>query len=278
MIESQASRTAIMVAGYRARATARENPVCNDPWAAALAGDEGIELSRQFDASFAHMELWTALRTAYLDAQVRHWSERRAQVVILGAGLDTRAARLARPGVRFFEVDHPATQAHKRAALAALPGYPLDAVTFAPCNFEAEDLFDQLVAVGFDRVRPALIVWEGVVPYLTEAAVRATLRRIATAFHPETVLLFDFLMKRFTEGEDLPETDRQTRALVERLGEPVRFGINEPVDLLYREGFRHVRVIDFNEIALSLTGTYDRARTFRFQHIALASRTVLSIL
>jgi methyltransferase (TIGR00027 family) len=279
MIETQASRTAMMVAGYRARATARENPVCDDRWAAALAGDHGIELSHRFDASFPHMELWMAVRTAYLDAQVRAWSESFSQVVLLGAGLDTRAARLARAGVRFFEVDHPATQAHKRERLAAADGYPMDAATFAPCDFEREDFLDRLAAAGFDADAPAVIVWEGVVPYLTEPAVRGTLHRVAAGCHPHTVLLFDYLMKRMGEGApDLPEHDKQTRQMVADLGEPVQFGINDPVPLLYEEGFCHVRAISFNEICLSLTGTYDRARMFRFQHVALASRHAHTVL
>jgi methyltransferase (TIGR00027 family) len=274
MIETQASRTAIMVAGYRARASARPSPICNDPWAAALAGAEGAELAEKFDKAFPHMELWMAVRTAYLDAQVQHWTAIFDQVVVLGAGLDTRAARLAREGVRFFEVDHPATQAHKREQLAALEGYPLEAVTFAPCDFEKDDFLDSLVEVGFDTGAPALIVWEGVVPYLTEAAVRGTLRRIADGCEPRTVLLFDYLMKRMAHGVDLPEKDQQAREMVEGLGEPVQFGINEPVKLLYEQGFRHVRVTSFNEACLSFTGTYERSRAFRFQHLALASRTV----
>ncbi len=280
MIETRASRTAMMVAGYRARATARDHAICDDRWAAALAGDEGLALSERFDAHFPHMELWMAIRTAYLDAHVRHWTgeHRFGQVVILGAGLDTRAARLEAAGVKFFEVDHPATQAYKRERLAELPGYPIDAATYAPCNFESEDFLDRLVAVGFDAAAPALILWEGVVPYLTEEAVLGTLTRIARGCDERSVVLFDYLMKRMAEGIDLPEKDRETRAMVEDLGEPVQFGINEPVDLLYRCGFMHVRSISFNEAALSFGAGYERSRMFRFQHIALASRTVYTVL
>jgi len=278
MIETQASRTALMVAGYRARASEQTNPVCGDRWAAHLAGDVGIELSREFDKGYPDMELWIALRTRYLDEQIRHWTERFHQVVMLGAGLDTRAARLARDDVRFYEVDHPATQAMKREKLGELAGYPVAAATYTPCNFEQQDFLEQLRETGFEVDRPAVVVWEGVVPYLTEEAVRATLKRIADDCHPDTVVLFDYLMKRMGEGIDLPEKDRQVRDLVERVGEPVRFGLNEPVKLLYEQGFRYARVISFNEIALSFTGSYDRARMFRFQHIALASRTVHSIL
>src|SRR5689334_4055159 len=99
-----------MVCSYRARASRWPAPLFVDPWADALAGDEGRTLARRFDASFSHMELWLALRVAYLDRLVARAVDRLSvrQVVILGAGYDTRAARLPRAGVRYFEVDHPA--------------------------------------------------------------------------------------------------------------------------------------------------------------------------
>jgi methyltransferase (TIGR00027 family) len=268
------SSTAVMVAGYRARATRRERPVCDDPWAAALAGDEGEALSRRFDAGFPHMELWIAVRTAYLDAQVHRMTEPPfdfRQVVLLGAGLDTRAARLATSGVRFFEVDQPATQADKLARLRALPGYPIDAASYVPCDFEHDDFLDRLSAVGFRTGEPAVILWEGVVTYLTEAAIRATLHRIASACHPRTTLLFDYLMRRMVEDRDVRPKDREVRTQVSEYSEHLRFGTNDPLPMLYEEGFRHVRTVSFDELCLTLTGTYAREREFRFQHVALAS-------
>ena len=57
------STTALMVAAYRGRATARKEHVCDDPWAASLAGDEGRDVARRYDEAFGPMELWIALRT-----------------------------------------------------------------------------------------------------------------------------------------------------------------------------------------------------------------------
>jgi methyltransferase (TIGR00027 family) len=269
------SQTALMVCAYRARATARPHPVCRDEWASALAGEEGTALAARFDARFGPMELWVALRTAYLDNQVRYWLDQGVrQVGILGAGFDTRAARLAREGVRFFEVDHPATQAEKRRRLAALPGYPLDAPRYCPCDFEqGEDFLATLAAGGFEPREPAVLLWEGVVPYLTEEAVRTTAGRVANGCHPGTVLYFDFLGKRLAKGLNLRDQDQQALRYVDELGEPIRFGSDDILPLLYDCGFRHVRVHDFNELALTLTGTYDRTREYRFQFVALASRT-----
>jgi methyltransferase (TIGR00027 family) len=275
MIAEQASRTALLVAAYRARASARVSPVCNDPWAAALAGDEGLALAAAYDPGYPPMELWTAVRTAYLDAQVVHFTAAPQgfdQVVVLGAGLDTRAARLAKAGVAFFEVDHPSTQADKRRRLAALVGYPEGAARQMACDFEVDDFLARLASAGFDAARPAVIVWEGVTPYLPEVAIRATLRRVAEGCHARTVLLFDHL------GKQRPGNQTASHDFVEGLGEKVLWGSNDPLPMLYEEGFRHVRSLSFDEACLTLTGTYAREREFRFQRMVLASRTPTALL
>lgn len=269
-----ASRTARLVAGYRARATARPDGVCADAWAKDLAGEEGIELSRRMDAVFPSGELWVAVRTAFIDAEVRRLTAGEGgagQVVILGAGLDTRAVRLAAPGVRYFEVDHPATQDDKLTRLRALRAYPLDAATYVSCDFETEDFVERLVARGYYAAAPGLFVWEGVTYYLSEDAVRATLGRIARGCHPKTWVLFDHVRSALVEGRVRDPADLATRELVRDLGEPLRFGIDDALPLLYDEGYRWVRTTSFDEACLSLTGTYDRSRKFRFQSLVLAS-------
>jgi methyltransferase (TIGR00027 family) len=272
---STASQTALMVCAYRARASRAARPLFVDPWAAALAGAEGEALAQTLDARFPPMGLWLALRVAYLDRLVALAVDRLGarQVVILGAGYDTRAARLPRAGVTYFEVDHPATQAAKRARLAQLDGYPLDAARYVACDFETDDPIDRLAAAGFATDDVALVIWEGVVPYLTEAAVRATATRLARGLDPRTLLAFDFLGKKLVEGRDLKEKDELARAMVAEVGEPLRFGSNDILPLLAGAGFRWVRVLNFDELALEFIGDYERSREFRFQYLALASRT-----
>jgi methyltransferase (TIGR00027 family) len=270
-----ASKTALMVCAYRARASAWDNPLFVDPWAEAIAGPEGEAIATELDARFPPMGLWLALRVAYLDRLVAQAVDRLniRQIVILGAGYDTRAARLPRAGVRFFEVDHPATQAAKRDKLGGLAGYPIDAITFASCNFEREDPIERLAACGFDVREPALVIWEGVVPYLSEAAVRATASRLATGLDPRSLIAFDFVGKKFAAGQSISDADRKTRALVGELGEPIQYGTDDILPLLYDCGFRWVRSLDFNELALEMLGDYQRDRMFRFQHLALAAVT-----
>jgi methyltransferase (TIGR00027 family) len=271
--QSSASKTALMVCAYRARASRWPRPLFSDPWAESLAGPEGHEIAKRYDLRFAPMELWLALRVAYFDRLVAGAVDRLGarQVVILGAGYDTRAARLPRAGVRYFEVDHPATQAAKRERLARLDGYPVDPATYVTCDFESQDPIDQLVAAGFRTDDTALVLWEGVVAYLTEAAVRATTTRLAGGLDPRSLLAFDLIGKNFAAGQRMTSAEHDARAYVGELGEPIRYGTDDILPLLSDAGFRWVRVLDFNELALELLGDYQRERQFRFQRIALAS-------
>jgi methyltransferase (TIGR00027 family) len=273
-----ASKTALLMAAYRGRVTAAPDALCSDPWAAALAGNEGAALATAWDKSYPHMELWTAVRTAFIDRCVsRCISREMHQIVMLGAGLDTRAARLAHEGVRFFEVDRAESQADKRARIDGLRDYPRTAATYVSCDFETSSFLERLRASGFDANARACFVWEGVTPYLTERAVRATLRAIADGTHAESVVVFDHVRKKIVAGDVRDKVDLEPRAIVEELGEPLRFGIDDVLPLLYEEGFRRVRVQTFDDVCLDLTGTYLRERKFRFQGLVVASRAAAAL-
>jgi methyltransferase (TIGR00027 family) len=271
MNEASASQTALMVAGLRARATRSTRAICSDPWAARLAGPDGEALAKRFLDASPFMELWIAVRTALFDSLVARTTGDVRQAVLLGAGLDTRAARFEAPTLRFFEVDRPSSQAAKLERLRALGDYPIDAATYVPCDFEREDFLDRLVASGFRRAEPTLFIWEGVACYLSEAAVRRTLGRIASGCDPSSVVAFDYVGKKLAQGRATDEPSRATVDLVAALAEPLAWGTNDVLPLLFEEGFRHVRTISFDEACLRLTGTYDRRRLFRFQHVAVAS-------
>jgi methyltransferase (TIGR00027 family) len=262
-----------MVAAHRGRASAGPGAICHDPWALGLAGPEGEALSLRWDEHSPSMVLWMALRTRYIDDCVTRALDRGVrQVVVLGAGLDTRAARLGREGVRFFEVDQPASQADKYERLSRFDSYPMDAATFVPCDFERDDFVQLLGAGGLDRRAPTCFVWEGVIYYLAEEAARSTLQRLASEFDPESLLVFDYLNTKMAKASPrLRDEDRAMKGIIDELGEPMQFGIDDPPPRMLECGYRFLRTVSFDELALQYTGTYARERFFRFQAIALAS-------
>jgi len=114
-------------------------------------------------------------------------------VVVLGAGLDSFAYRNpfgAR--LRVFEVDHPATQAWKLQLLEAANIAVPDAVRHVAVDFEAERFVPALVAAGFNPGQPSFVIWLGVVYYLSEAAMFATVRDIA-ALPGGAAMVLDYL-------------------------------------------------------------------------------------
>ncbi len=114
---------------------------------------------------------WVAARTRFFDGEVLDVLEAGVtQVVILGAGYDGRALRFRSPGVTFFEVDHPNTQADKRERLARL-AVEADEIVFVPHDLAAGGLSPALAGAGHDAALPTLFVAEGLLRYLPEATV-----------------------------------------------------------------------------------------------------------
>jgi methyltransferase (TIGR00027 family) len=97
------------------------------------------------------------------------------QVVILGAGYDDRALRFRSPGVRFFELDHPATQRDKRRRLRALPARDRGPV-LASADFRHDDVTAVLQACGHAADQPTLFLCEGLLVYLDRPACVRLLR------------------------------------------------------------------------------------------------------
>jgi methyltransferase (TIGR00027 family) len=140
-------------------------------------------------AQFDIIALRVATFDAELTAAVRGGC---SQLVILGAGLDTRAFRMASlADVAVFEVDHPATQAYKRRKATALTPVARS-ITFVPVDFESTSLAESLSRTEFRADQPTVWVWEGVVMYLTDEAVRATLADIAHCSAPGSTLIANY--------------------------------------------------------------------------------------
>lgn len=155
------------------------------------------------------------MRTRYIDDVVTAFVEGGAtQVVILGAGLDTRAFRLpVLAPATVFEVDLPGTQRYKVERLRYVRALAA-AVRFVPADFTMAPLADVLAEAGFDRSIPVLFVWEGVTQYLPEAAVRSILTYIGGCV-PGSAVVFTYVLRSIVDhsagsrwsGGQLPQLD-----------------------------------------------------------------------
>ncbi len=109
------------------------------------------------------------------------------QVVICGAGLDDRALRFRTAGVRFFEVDHPVTQADKARRLRDMAVGP-DGPVLIPCDLEAESVAAALAAAGHDPALPTLFLCEGLLIYLNLTTCERLLADLASCAAPDSTL------------------------------------------------------------------------------------------
>ncbi len=197
------------VAMHRAAHQLFDSPprVLEDPVALSIIGEEAVK-KLQSDPDQRDGRIPRAMRAFMVarsrvaeDELMKAIARGTSQYVVLGAGLDTFAYRrpAAAAHVRIFEVDHPSTQAWKRAQLAAASIDVPSAVTFAPVDFERQTLAEGLAEAGFDRTSPAFFSWLGVTIYLTEDAITSTFTFIASTARGGG-LVFDYAMPRGSVG------------------------------------------------------------------------------
>jgi len=170
------------------------------------------------------------------------------QIVTVGAGYDSRPWRFSAAGVRFFEVDHAATQEDKRRRA---PGF---GPFFVPADLLGDDIEALLVKAGLDPEVPTVFVVEGVTMYLDEAIVRRLLESLAEIAAPGSRLAVDFYPAR---GPDMGVHRRQLMLQkVARVGssEGFRFGVDRQaaVELVADSGWEPARVVPDREAALTL--------------------------
>jgi O-methyltransferase involved in polyketide biosynthesis len=163
--------TARWVAALRARETRRPDAVFQDLLAPRLAGERGVQIARSFPQA-ALVEWGVVVRTSAIDRIILEALQSDVDTVInLGAGMDTRPYRLALPpGLRWIEVDFPSLLDAKQAALRdAQPVCRVERVALDLLNRSARrDLFAACGAAS----RNTLVITEGLVPYLSNDAVR----------------------------------------------------------------------------------------------------------
>ena len=173
------------------------------------------------------------------------------QALILGAGLDATAWLPGLPGdLVVFEVDHPGSQEHKRAAVAALRQAAARRAVYVSADFAAPGepgwLGWALESAGFQQDLPAVVTALGVLSYLDGARVRELLAEAARACGPGSEVIVTWFSRVVLDPAGrTPEAARVARR-VERAGEPFLSAHDpgEMADLMQSCGWRMVEHLD----------------------------------
>jgi methyltransferase (TIGR00027 family) len=242
------SRTALAVTLWRARESSRSatSRLFEDALAPVFLDRRfrwALHLSRLplvgalvpwtlIDGHWAGSRGTVAVRTRYIDDALSAALRRGVdQVVILGAGFDSRAYRI--PGIdrtRVFEVDHPATQVEKKHAIARrfrqLPPH----VEFVSIDFSRDTLDTALLAAGFRAAARTFFICEGVTHYLSAPDVDTLFRYVARNAPVGSEMVFTYIHRTILDGTARFAGAGRTLAIVRRSGEPYTFGF-DPAEL-----------------------------------------------
>ena len=261
------SWTAQAVCSYRAVAALHPDPKLRNPDYLAGALCNPVLLPHEYEAARDVIDDNPAAYSGYfyVNARTHHverslaraTAEGATQVVILGAGFDSRAYRQSTsyPNLRFFEVDLPTTLAAKQRAIAALFGAPRDDVRYVPIDFSTQSLEGGLSAAGYDSTRRTIFILEGVTMYVTPEGNDATFAFIREHSAPGSTVVFDYVWRRVVDGDyaGLYAASSTAKGLA-RIGEQFLTGWtqNEAADYARHHG---LRVLD-NFDATDLTRRY----------------------
>ncbi|GHF85555.1 S-adenosyl-L-methionine-dependent methyltransferase [Kitasatospora xanthocidica] len=187
---SPVSRTALSVARVRAYESSRPDPLFVDPYAAAFVEAAGLPLPTSGSGGDLAKALVAhgILRTRFYDDRLL--AAGADQVVLLAAGLDTRAYRLDWPaGTRVFELDLGPVLAFKEQVLDGIGARPRSGRTTLPADLLDPDWPARLVAAGFDPSRPSAWLAEGLLVYLSPEEAAGLLTAVAGLAAPGSRLL-----------------------------------------------------------------------------------------
>ncbi len=190
-------------------------------------------------------------RTRYIDDVLRAALETSLdQVVILGAGFDTRPYRISCVDqTRVYEVDHPATQKWKIKRVKQMFGTLPSHVTFVDIDFNRMALEDVMAKTSFCAGAKTLFLWEGVTQYINAKASDATFRYLSHVASAKSQIIFTYINREIIEATANFKDNFTLMAHHERLGEPWIFGINpsEILSYLSERGFRLIEQVEASE-------------------------------
>jgi|WetSurMetagenome_2_1015567.scaffolds.fasta_scaffold20084_2 methyltransferase (TIGR00027 family) len=177
-------------------------------------------------------------RTAWIDGLFNNALQNGVpQIVLLGAGYDTRAIRFKERlgNTRVFELDIQTTQQRKSRLLAEAAIEIPSRLSYVTIDFRTDDIGAVLEKAGFDKSRAAFFIWEGVSYYLAPESIDATLRSVRACCAPDSAICFDYMTERLESVN---------------AGEPFLFWIRpeEIGTFLAEHGFSMIEHVDSREM------------------------------
>ncbi|MCP4692068.1 MAG: SAM-dependent methyltransferase [Desulfobacterales bacterium] len=286
-------KMALQIAGFRAGESQlpEDERVFYDPYAECFFSDEEREHFKdvsvvrteraKYEAVMPGVPGAMAARVRFLDELLkREAADGLQQLVIIGAGYDTRAYRFeeVKEGVAVFEVDHPMTQAVKVDVIRKIFGALPDHVTYTPVIFGEERLDEKLIENGYDPGRKTLFILEGLTMYIPPPAMDGLLQFIVHASGPGSALAADCFSKAVVDGTSPLKEARVLRQFVENEGSQLMFGIEETEMEAFFEnrGFHPVTALTPDDCKEKYFRGVSKNRTvskmFTFVHAVVNSR------
>ena len=195
--------TAFVVAEFRAEENLADQPLYRDTVVTIFLNEDSAQAATKVATGFPLMKEMVKLRTRYFDDVLdRQLASGCRQVVILGAGLDTRAIRKSAPGVTYFEIDDGSTLEFKQARIAS-HGIGSN-VRLIAGNYVGDHVISMLRDAGFDPRLPTYVLWEGNTMYLPLESDKEVMRQLSGTLR-DFRLSFDYFATSVitkTTGED----------------------------------------------------------------------------
>lgn len=241
MREDQPSTTAENNAILKAIETLRpeDERICHDPFAKYFLPEqtkmvihldsERRKILHRWEGSVPGVCNAVLARTRFMDDCLTDAIEKGlGQVVIIGAGYDTRALRIKglKGNATVFELGHPATQRTKikrlKRALSSLPEH----VKYIPVRLHKDDLAAKLNASGYDNHLKTFFIWEGVTYYIPLSTIAGILTFISKHSAKGSSVVFDYFPPSVADGTCKLKEAIRLRDGLKQMGEKIVFGID----------------------------------------------------
>jgi methyltransferase (TIGR00027 family) len=229
--------TALLTAASRARESARPDALFVDPWAELLAGSAGREfLQRHEDVLNATTPIFVVRHRFFDDFLAGAARSGIQQIVLIAAGLDTRAYRLVWPlGTHIYELDQSQVLAYKQEVLDRAGATP--ACVRVPVAADLRDDWPAiLLAAGLRADEPTVWLAEGLLFYLPETGARSLLTTMASLSAPGSVLGTDTMSATMLASGER----RAWVSLYADSGAPFVFGTDDPEGFVTSSGWNPI--------------------------------------